>query len=121
VTLVGWGTQIHVLLEVAELAEKLLQVKCEVIDLQSILPWDLPTVAQSVVKTGRLLIAHEAPLTSGFGAEIAASIQKECFLNLEAPISRVTGWDTPFPHVYEPFYLPSKWRCLAAIKELMNF
>lgn len=72
-------------------------------------------------KTGRLLIAHEAPLTSGFGAEIAASIQHDCFLNLEAPIERVTGFDTPFPHMFEPFYMPDKWRCFEAVKKLVNY
>uniref|UniRef100_A0A0N5BEV2 2-oxoisovalerate dehydrogenase subunit beta, mitochondrial n=1 Tax=Strongyloides papillosus TaxID=174720 RepID=A0A0N5BEV2_STREA len=121
VTMVAWGTQLHVIREVADMVEKDLKVSCEVIDLQSILPWDVETVAKSVSKTGRLLISHEAPLTSGFGAEIAATIQKECFLNLEAPITRVCGWDTPFPHVYEAFYLPSKWRCYDAIKKMINY
>lgn len=76
---------------------------------------------QSVKKTGRCLIAHEAPITNGFGAEIAATIQEECFLNLEAPVKRVCGWDTPFPHVFEPFYLPDKYRCLEGVKKLMEF
>ncbi|KAH9381524.1 hypothetical protein HPB48_005501 [Haemaphysalis longicornis] len=76
---------------------------------------------QSVRKTGRLLVAHEAPLTAGLGAEIAAAIQEECFLSLEAPVQRVTGFDTPFPHIFEPFYLPDKWRCFDAIKKMMNY
>uniref|UniRef100_A0A183C5Y9 2-oxoisovalerate dehydrogenase subunit beta, mitochondrial n=1 Tax=Globodera pallida TaxID=36090 RepID=A0A183C5Y9_GLOPA len=121
VTLVGWGTQLHVLLEAAELAQQRLDVSCEVIDLQTILPWDVDTVANSVTKCGRLLVSHEAPITSGFAAEIAAAIQQRCFLSLEAPIARVCGWDTPFPHVYEPFYLPTKWRCLEAIRTLINY
>ncbi|XP_035439062.2 2-oxoisovalerate dehydrogenase subunit beta, mitochondrial [Spodoptera frugiperda] len=120
-TLIGWGTQVHVLLEVAQIAEEKLGVKCDVIDLQSILPWDEDTVCNSVKKTGRCLIAHEAPLTSGFGAELAATIQEECFLHLEAPISRVTGWDAPFPHVFEPFYLPDKWRCYQSLTEMLNY
>ncbi|CAH0703070.1 unnamed protein product [Spodoptera exigua] len=120
-TLIGWGTQVHVLLEVAQIAEEKLGVKCDVIDLQSILPWDEETVCNSVKKTGRCLIAHEAPLTSGFGAELAATIQEECFLHLEAPISRVTGWDAPFPHVFEPFYLPDKWRCYQSLTEILNY
>jgi len=74
-----------------------------------------------VLKTGRLVIAHEAPLNSGFGAEIAATVQKECFLNLEAPIQRVAGFDTPFPHVFEPFYMPDKWRCLEAVRIVSEF
>jgi 2-oxoisovalerate dehydrogenase E1 component beta subunit len=121
VTMVSWGTQLHVLLEVAEMAKKEYGVNCEVIDLQSIAPWDVETIANSVVKTGRLLVSHEAPLTSGFAAEIAATIQKECFLNLEAPIQRVCGWDTPFPHAYEPFYMPTKWRCLEGVKQLIDY
>ncbi|XP_017479476.1 PREDICTED: 2-oxoisovalerate dehydrogenase subunit beta, mitochondrial [Rhagoletis zephyria] len=121
VTLIAWGTQVHVLLEVAEIANKEFQIDCEVIDLVSILPWDRDAVYKSVKKTGRVIVAHEAPLTQGFGAELAASIQENCFLRLEAPVKRVTGWDTPFPHVFEPFYLPDKYRCLAAIKELVNY
>ncbi|XP_065225035.1 2-oxoisovalerate dehydrogenase subunit beta, mitochondrial [Planococcus citri] len=121
VTLIGWGTQVHVLLEVAELAKEKLKVNCEVIDLVSLLPWDKQTVVNSVKKTGRVVIAHEAPKTSGFGSEIAATIQEECFLHLESPIARVTGFDTPFPHVFEPFYLPNKWRCFQAIKELTEY
>ncbi|KAF0311492.1 2-oxoisovalerate dehydrogenase subunit beta, mitochondrial [Amphibalanus amphitrite] len=121
VTLIGWGTQVHVLREVADLAAERLNVSCEVIDLVSILPWDRDTVFKSVCKTGRCLISHEAPLTGGFGAELAASIQTDCFLNLEAPVQRVTGHDTPFPHVHEPFYMPTKWRCLEAVKKLVNY
>ncbi|XP_016931763.2 2-oxoisovalerate dehydrogenase subunit beta, mitochondrial isoform X1 [Drosophila suzukii] len=121
VTLVGWGTQVHVLLEVAELAKIHLHVDCEVIDLVSILPWDTTLICTSAQKTGRVIIAHEAPLTQGFGSELASYIQEKCFFHLEAPVKRVTGWDTPFPHVFEPFYLPDKHRCLSAIKEIVNF
>lgn len=77
---------------------------------------------KSVSKTGRLLISHEASITQGFGAEIAAYVQKECFLNLEAPIERVCGYDIPpIPHVYEAFFMPDKWKCLEAIKRMMNY
>uniref|UniRef100_A0A7E4W6R5 2-oxoisovalerate dehydrogenase subunit beta, mitochondrial n=1 Tax=Panagrellus redivivus TaxID=6233 RepID=A0A7E4W6R5_PANRE len=120
-TLLAWGTQLHVVLEVANIAKEKLGIDAEVIDLQSIAPWDVDTVANSVVKTGRLLVSHEAPLTSGFAAEVAATIQRECFLNLEAPIARVCGWDTPFPHVFEPVYLPTKWRVLDQLKQLVEF
>lgn len=121
VTLIGWGTQVHVLREVADLAQEKLGVSCEVIDMVSILPWDKETIFQSVAKTGRCIVSHEAPYTGGFGAEVAASIQEECFLNLEAPVQRICGHDTPFPHIFEPFYLPDKWRCLEAIKKVTNF
>jgi len=121
VTLVGWGTQLQVLREAADLAAEKLQVSCEIIDLQTILPWDKKTVCESVIKTGRCLVSHEAPITSGFGAEISATIQEECFLNLEAPVGRVCGYDTPFPHIFEPFYMPDKWRCYEGIKKLINF
>ena len=103
------------------MAAEQLNVSCELIDLQTLLPWDRKTVIESVRKTGRLLIAHEAPITSGFGAEIAATVQRECFLSLEAPVIRVGGLDTPFSHVYEPFYLPTKWKCLDAVKRLVNY
>jgi len=121
VTLIGWGTQVHVLREVADLAKQQLGISAEVIDLVSILPWDRETVFSSVTKTGRCIVAHEAPYTGGFGAELAASIQENCFLNLEAPVQRVCGHDTPFPHVFEPFYLPDKWRCLEAVKKVVDF
>ncbi|VDD90365.1 unnamed protein product [Enterobius vermicularis] len=120
-TMVAWGTQVHVLLEAAEMAKEKLGVECEVIDLRTILPWDIDTVATSVCKTGKLIVSHEAPQTQGFGGEISSTIQEQCFLNLEAPITRICGWDTPFPHVYEPFYIPSKWRVFDAIKKLSHY
>ncbi|KAF5905733.1 2-oxoisovalerate dehydrogenase subunit beta, mitochondrial [Clarias magur] len=75
-TMVAWGTQVHVMKEVANMAQDKLGVSCEVIDLQTILPWDIETVCKSVVKTGRLLISHEAPVTGGFAAEIATTVQE---------------------------------------------
>ncbi|KAL2940672.1 2-oxoisovalerate dehydrogenase subunit beta 2 mitochondrial [Bienertia sinuspersici] len=83
-------------------------ISCELIDLRTLIPWDKDTVEASVKKTGRLLISHEAPVTGGFGGEIAASIVERCFLRLEAPIARICGFDTPFPLVFEPLYLPTK-------------
>ena len=81
VTLIGWGTQVHVLREVADLAQEKLGVSCEVIDMVSILPWDKETVFNSVAKTGRCIVSHEAPYTGGSGAKVAASIQEKFFLN----------------------------------------
>jgi 2-oxoisovalerate dehydrogenase E1 component beta subunit len=120
-TLIGWGSQVRVLLEAAEMAQERDGVSCEVIDLQSILPWDKKAVLDSVHKTGRLLVAHEAPKTGGFAAEIAATVQEEAILKLKSPISRVTGWDTPFPLVFERLYLPDKLRCYEAIQKTINF
>ena len=96
-------------------------VTVEIIDLRSILPWDVETIVHSVNKTGRLVISHEAPITGGFAGEIAATIQSKCFLRLEAPIERVCGWDTPFPLVFEKFYVPSVIRCFEGMKRVLEF
>lgn len=121
VTLIGWGGQVQVMLEAAVLIEEKLNKSCELIDLQTILPWDTETVFRSVKKTGRVLITHEAPKTSGFGAEIAASIGEECLLDLKAPVMRVTGYDIPVPHVYERFYKPTKWKIMEEVKKLLDY
>ena len=113
ITIISWGTMVHV-------AQKGIEesgIDAELIDLQTLLPWDRDTVVNSVKKTGRCVIVHEAPKTSGFGAEMSASIQERCFWHLESPILRVTGWDTPFPHTTEWDYLPSPERISEAIKK----
>ncbi|SFT98669.1 alpha-ketoacid dehydrogenase subunit beta [Halomonas saccharevitans] len=120
VTLVGWGAQMEVIERAVELAEKD-GISCEVIDLRSLLPWDEDTVAESVFKTGRLVITHEAPRTGGFAGEIAAAVQERCFLYLESPIARVTGLDTPFPLTLEKEYLPDHLKIVEAIRESVNF
>ncbi|MCH8551999.1 MAG: alpha-ketoacid dehydrogenase subunit beta [Natronospirillum sp.] len=120
ITLVAWGAQVPVLEQAADMAEKD-GVSCEIIDLRTLLPWDRDAVAESVRKTGRLLINHEAPKTSGFGAEIAADIQTECFLYLESPIVRVTGLDTPFPLAHEKEYMPDHLKTYEAIKASLNY
>ncbi|KAL1917569.1 uncharacterized protein VTP21DRAFT_3962 [Calcarisporiella thermophila] len=122
ITVVGWGSQIYILENAIQLAEKRIPgLSCELIDLRSILPWDVETVAKSVNKTGRLLIAHEAPKTGGFAAEIAAAITERCFLRLESPIQRVCGWDTPFSLAFEKFYVPDMIRCYEGIRKAINF
>ena len=120
ITLVGWGAQMHQLHRAAKMA---LQdgISCEVIDLRTLLPWDLETVAASVNKTGRLIISHEAPRTGGFAGEISAAVQEQCFLSLESPIMRVAGMDTPFPLVFEKEYLPDYLKVYEAIKQSVNF
>jgi 2-oxoisovalerate dehydrogenase E1 component beta subunit len=120
ITVVGWGSQLRVLENACDMAEDV-GISCELIDLQSILPWDVETVVQSVQKTGRLLISHEAPRTGGFAAEISSTVQESCFLSLEAPIERVCGYDTPFPLVFEKYYVPDALKNFEAIKKTVNF
>lgn len=76
-------------------------ISSEIIDLRTILPYDIDTIEASVKKTGRLLITHEGAVTAGVGAEIAAKIQERCFLHLHAPVKRVCGYDLPFPFAFE--------------------
>ena len=116
VTVLAYGTMVYV----AEAAAEESGVDAEVIDLRTLLPVDLDTIVASVKKTGRCLIVHEATLTSGFGAELAALVQEHCFYHLEAPIRRVTGWDTPYPHAQEWTYFPGPARVSAALGELME-
>lgn len=120
VTLVAWGAQVQAIEKAADLAAEA-GISCEVIDLRTLLPWDHDTLAASLKKTGRLVINHEAPRTSGFGAELAASLQESCFLYLESPILRVTGWDTPFPLALEKEYFPNELRTLDAIKASVGY
>lgn len=123
VTVVGWGTQLYTLqTAIANVeAKRGHNVSCELIDLRTILPWDMHTILDSVKKTGRLVVAHEAPVTGGFASEIAATIQEKALLSLKAPIQRVCGWDTPFGLVYEPFYLPNAVRCAKAIEKVLDY
>lgn len=120
VTVVGWGAQMRVLEEACAYAEEV-GISCELIDLQTIFPWDVDTIEQSVRKTGRLVVSHEAPQTGGFAAEIASTIQDRCFLSLEAPIQRVCGYDTPFPLVFEKYYVPDALKNFEAIKKVVDF
>jgi len=111
-TVIAWGAMVHV----CEQGIRDSGVACDLIDLQTLVPWDRDAVVDSVNKTGRCVIVHEAPKTSGFGAEMAASVQERCFYSLEAPIERVTGWDTPFPHSTEWDYMPGPNRIAEAIQ-----
>jgi 2-oxoisovalerate dehydrogenase E1 component beta subunit len=120
ITLLAWGAQVEILEQAAKLAEEI-GVSCEIIDLQSILPWDVESVCESVCKTGRLLINHEAPLTGGFASEIAATVQERCFLHLESPIARVCGLDTPYPLAHEKEYMPDHLKTFEAIKRSINY
>ncbi|MGH1352332.1 MAG: alpha-ketoacid dehydrogenase subunit beta [Methyloligellaceae bacterium] len=116
VTVLSYGTMVHV----AEAAATDFGIDAEVIDLRTLIPLDIDTIEASVKKTGRCVIVHEATLTSGFGAELAALVQETCFYHLEAPIARVTGWDTPYPHAQEWAYFPGPKRVGQALTEAME-
>ena len=115
-TIVTYGTLVHV----AKAAADEVGVDAEIIDVRSLAPLDVKTLTDSVNRTGRCLIAHEATRFAGYGAELAARIQKECFWNLEAPIGRVAGWDTPYPHAFEWQYFPGKKRLANGIRKMME-
>jgi len=116
VTVLAYGTMVYV----AQSAAAETGIDAEIIDLRTLIPLDMETIAASVRKTGRCVIVHEATLTSGFGAELAALVQETCFFQLEAPIARVTGWDTPYPHAQEWDYFPGPARVGRALIETME-
>ncbi len=115
-TIITYGTLVHV----AQAAAKLTGIDAEIIDVRTLAPLDVTTLVDSVNRTGRCLIAHEATRFSGYGAELTATIQEHCFWNLEAPIERVAGWDTPYPHAFEWQYFPGQKRIAAGIKNVME-
>jgi 2-oxoisovalerate dehydrogenase E1 component beta subunit len=120
VTVIAWGAMWHEADRAAKEAEAE-GLDCEVLDLRSLQPLDLDAIVRSVTKTGRAVVVHEAPRTCGFGAELVALIQERCFLRLEAPVARVTGFDTPFPYALEMEYLPRAPRILKAIRETVAY
>ena len=117
VTVLCYGTMVHVAMAAA--AES--GIDAEVIDLRTLMPLDLDTIEASVRKTGRCVIVHEATRTCGFGAELSAQVQEACFAHLEAPIERVTGWDTPYPLAHEWQYFPGPARVGEALTRVMEF
>jgi len=120
VTVIAWSAMVNTALEAA--AKGVAQgYDLEVLDLRTLVPFDEAAILKSVKKTGRVVIAHEAPRTSGFGAEIAATIAEKAILSLEAPIVRVTGLDTPFPYTLESEYLPDADRILDAVERVVSF
>jgi len=116
VTILAYGTMVHVAIATAE-AEG---IDAEVIDLRTIVPVDIETIEASVKKTGRCVILHEATRTAGFGAELSALVQERCFYHLEAPVQRVTGYDTPYPHSMEWVYFPGPARLGPALKQALE-
>ncbi|MGZ5216020.1 MAG: alpha-ketoacid dehydrogenase subunit beta [Caldimonas sp.] len=116
VTVLTYGTMVFV----SEAAARESGVDAEIIDLRTLWPLDLATIVASVQKTGRCVVVHEATRSSGFGAELAALVQEHCFYHLEAPIERVTGWDTPYPHALEWDYFPSPARVAASLQRVLE-
>ena len=116
VTVLAYGTMVFV----AEAAAQETGIDAEIVDLRTLVPYDLDLIVASVKKTGRCVVVHEATLTSGFGAELSALVQENCFHHLEAPIVRVAGWDTPYPHAQEWDYFPGPARVGRAFKAVME-
>ena len=116
VTVICYGTMVHV--SMAAVQET--GIDAEVIDLRSLVPLDIDTIVESVRKTGRCVVVHEATRTSGYGAELSALIQEHCFYHLEAPIERVTGYDTPYPHAFEWQYFPGPKRVAEALRRAVG-
>lgn len=120
ISLIGWGAQHHQNLKAAKNLQDNHGVDVEVINLRSLNPLDYKTLVQSVQKTGRCVIAHEAPKTMGFGAELSTLITENCFYSLEAPVARCCGLDTPFPHTLERQYLPEANRVEQVLIETLR-
>jgi len=121
VTVAAYGAMLHNCLEAAEQSEEEEGISCEVVDLRTLMPFDVETVLSSVRKTGRLVIVHEAPRTCGFGAELAATVGEKALLHLQAPVTRITGFDTPFPYAREEDYLPGIERIRNGFREIVEF
>jgi 2-oxoisovalerate dehydrogenase E1 component subunit beta len=116
VTILAYGTMVYV----ADAAVAEAGIDAEIIDLRTLVPLDLDTIVASVKKTGRCVIVHEATKTCGFGAELSALVQENCFFHLEAPVTRVTGWDTPYPHAQEWDYFPGPLRVAENLQKVME-
>ena len=116
VTLVAYGTMVHV----CQGAVREAGIDAEIIDVRTLAPLDIDTLAASVQKTGRCVVVHEATRFGGYGAELSATIQEHCFWHLQAPIERVAGWDTPYPHAFEWEYFPGPKRILAALQRVLE-
>jgi pyruvate dehydrogenase E1 component beta subunit len=121
VTVIGWGSMMQEIHQAAELLEAE-GVSAEIIDLRTLSPLDVPTIITSVEKTGRAVVVHEAARTCGVGAEIVAQINERALLSLEAPVERVTGFDTVFPlPQLEKYYLPQPEGIVAAVHRVLAF
>lgn len=126
VTLIAYGTAVYHAAAAAQYAKTHLQsqypnLSIEIIDLRTIQPWDRETVTKSVNKTGRAVVIHEAPKSNGMASDIAAEIQEKSFLRLEAPVARVTGWDTHMPLQFEDLVVPNVSRIVHAIEKVLKY
>lgn len=121
-TVISYGQPLYLCSEAIQTLEKEIKgLKIELVDLRAIYPWDRETIMKSVNKTGRAVIVHESMLNAGVGAEMAASIQEGCFLKLEAPIARVTGWDVHAGLIFEKYNVPDIVRIYDAIKRTLDY
>jgi pyruvate dehydrogenase E1 component beta subunit len=120
VTLIAWSGAVELATRAADrLAEE--GIEATVLDLRTLVPLDVETLVAEVTRTGKAVVVHEAPLTAGFGAEIAATLQEEAFYSLDAPVARVTSWDTPYPPAsMEDWYLPSLDRVVEATRRVVH-
>jgi len=119
-TMISWGAMVSVCL--AALDQMPEDASIELIDLQTLSPLDVETITKSVCKTGRAVVVHEAPKTAGLGAEISSLIQEHCFLSLEAPVQRITGFDTSMPYYkLEKQYLPDEDRIISGVRDCLAY
>lgn len=119
VTIVTYGSQVNVALKAGKLLSEEHGVEAEIIDLRTVMPWDEEIVQKSVEKTGRVVVTHEAPESCGFGAEVIATVTRNCFYHLEAPPLRICGLDTPFP-LHERLYLPNELKIVDGVQRLVK-
>ena len=118
ITLIAWGAMVPV----AEDAADEVDASVEIIDPRTIYPLDIDTIIDSVEKTGRAVVLHEAQKSGGWGAEISSRIQEEAILHLKAPVKRVTAPDVPYPlYTLEDFYMPNKKQAIKGLKDALNF
>ena len=121
VTLLAYGAMIPVCLEAAKISQEESNISCEVVDLRTLMPYDLEAIEKSVKKTGRVVVVYEAPKTLGYGAELSAVIAERYIEYLESPILRVAGYDTPFPYTLELDYLPDPYKVTEAVNKAYNY
>ena len=121
ITVISYGAPLYTCSSAIAAAEKDFGIGCELIDLRTLYPWDRPAIIQSVRKTGRAVIVHESMTNAGVGAEVAATIQEQCFLNLEAPVQRCAGASTHPGLVFEAFNIPDVVRIYDAIRRSIEY